>query len=71
MTRRRNRLRFRKDDPLRELHVAKKDRLNDDGAWDDELGDSTAIDFETGHDTDFDREEVRNRGGVVPPEALQ
>jgi len=71
MTRRRNRLRFRKDDPLRELHVAKKDRLNDDGVWDDELGDSTAINFETGSDADFDREEVRNRGGVVPPETLQ
>ncbi len=75
MTRRMNKLRFRKDDPLRELHVAKKDRLNDDGVWDDELGDITAIDFVTGSDTDFDRDAVRNdprnRGRVVPPEELQ
>ena len=69
MTRRMNKLRFRKDDPLRDLHVPKRDRLNDDGAWDDEL--STAIDFESGDDTDFDREEVRNRGGIVSSEELQ
>ena len=64
-----NRIRFRKDDPLRELHVPKKDRLDDDG----ETGadDSTALDDETGDDTDFDREEVRNRGGVVSLEDLQ
>ncbi len=70
-----NRLRFRKDDPLRDLHVPKKDRLNDDGVWDDELGDGTAVDFESGSDIDFDRDAVRNdplnRGRVVPPEELQ
>lgn len=65
-----NRLRFRKDDPLRDLHVPKRDRLNDDRG----MG-STALDQETGDDIDFDREEVRgdpsNRGRVVPPEELQ
>ncbi len=65
-------IRFRKDDPMRYLHVPKRDRLDDDG--DDEAGDgSTALDG--GDDTDFDRDEVRgdplNRGRVMPPEALQ
>ncbi|KKN08564.1 hypothetical protein LCGC14_1055410 [marine sediment metagenome] len=67
------RLRFREDDPLRYLHVPKKERLNDDGVPGVE-GD-TAFDDETGDDTDFDRDEVRNdpqnRGRVVPPEDLQ
>lgn len=75
------RLRFRKDDPMRELHVPKRDRLDDDGSglqvedgkWVED--DSTAIDRETGDDTDFDRDEVRgdpsNRGRVVAPEDLQ
>ncbi len=69
-TRRWNRFRFRKDDPLRDLHVPKKERLDDDGGVD-----STALDTETGDDTDFDRDAVRNdpvnRGRVVPPEDLQ
>ncbi len=64
------RLRFRKDDPQRYLHVPRKDRLDDDGPWDLQ-GDDTAQDDETGDDTDFDRDEVRNRGEVLPPEALQ
>lgn len=63
------RIRFRKDDPMRELHVPKKDRQSGDPASDEE--DSTAVDDETGDDTDFDRKNVRNRGGVVPPEMLQ
>jgi hypothetical protein len=65
-----NRFRFRKDDPLRDLHVPKKDRLSDDRGID-----STALDQETGDDIDFDRDEVRNdpryRGRVVRPEDLQ
>ncbi len=65
-----NRLRFRKDDPLRDLHVPKWDRLNDDRGMD-----STALDQKTGDDIDFDRDAVRNdprnRGRVVPPEELQ
>lgn len=76
------RLRFRKDDPMRELHVPKRDRLDDDGdpgvqvdhgEWVED--DSTAIDRETGDDTNFDRDKVRgdpsNRGRVVSPEDLQ
>ncbi len=65
-----NRFRFRKDDPLRDLHVPKKDRLDDDGG-----AASTALDGATGDDTDFNRDEVRNdpryRGRVVRPEDLQ
>ncbi len=64
------RIRFRKDDPMRYLHVPKRDRLDRDVG-----NDSTAVDGETGNDTDFDRDEVRgdpqNRGRVVPPEDLQ
>lgn len=66
MARLTSRLRFRKDDPLRDLHVPRKDRLDDDGGTD-----SDAFDTESGYDDDFDRDEVRNRGDVVPPEALQ
>ena len=60
MTRLINRLLFRKDDPLRELRVPRKDRLVEDEilGW---------------GNTDFavDRDEVRNRGGVVGPEDLE
>lgn len=66
MTRIRNRLRFAKDDPLRDLHVPRKDRLADDGGRG-----SDARDDQTGDDTDFDRDEVRKRGGIVPPEFLR
>lgn len=66
MTRLRNRMRFAKDDPLRDLHVPKKDRLDEDGGRG-----SDALDDRTGDDTDFDRDEVRSRGGVVPPELLK
>lgn len=60
------RFRFRKDDPLRYLHVPKKDRLDtDEGDFSD------ATDEVTGEADDFDREEVRDRGGVVSAEDLQ
>lgn len=59
--------RFRKDDPLRYLHVPKGERLDEDG------GDySDAVDEVTGEaDDDFDRDAVRARGRVFAPEDLQ
>ena len=62
-----NRLKFLKGDPLRDLHVPRRKRFDDDGFDDD----SDAMDDSTGDDADFDREEVRNRGGVVSEEWLQ
>lgn len=69
-----NRLRFLKGDPLRDLHVPRRKRLSDDGAQGRHLendSDSNALDEATGDDTDFDRDEVRERGGVVSEEWLQ
>ena len=63
-----NRLRFLKGDPLRDLHVSKRKRFDSDGQHD---SDSNALDENTGDDTDFDREEVRNRGEIVSEEWLQ
>ena len=69
-----NRLKFLKGDPLRHLHVPKRKRLDDDGPQGQHLedeADSNAFDEATGDDTDFDREEVRNRGNIVSEEWLQ
>jgi len=52
-----NRIRFRKDDPLRYLHVPKKKRgVQDVGSQ------STALDVHSGADiVSIDREEIRNQ----------
>lgn len=64
----RNRMKFAKDDPLRYLHVPKSERLDDDGVAGD---DHDAVDEIThDRDRDFDRDEVRSRGGVVSQEDL-
>lgn len=55
-------LRYRKDDPLRYLHVPRKDRLSDDGG--------PASDASTDQE-DFDRDEVRQNTEVVAEEDLQ
>lgn len=61
-----NRMRFPKDDPLRDLHVPKRQRLDDDGGRG-----SDALDDQTGDDADFDRDAVRANTTVIPPELLQ
>lgn len=58
--------RFPKDDPLHDLHVPKRQRLDTD-----EGPESDAIDVETGADDSFNREQVRNRGNVVDESDLQ
>lgn len=60
------RFRFRKDDPLRYLHVPRRKRLDTDGG-----PDSDALDGDTGADDDIDREDVRDRGGVVSERDLE
>lgn len=63
----RNRVLFSKNDPLRDLHVPKKERLDEDGG-----PGSTARDFpDIDADDDFDRDLVRANMEVVPPEDLQ
>ncbi len=67
MTRLINRLLFRKDDPLRELRVPRRDRLvNDIGPL------STASGPQTGNGAaiDFERDEVINRLRVESEEDL-
>ena len=69
-----NRLKFLKRDPLRHLHVPKRKRLDDDGPLGlhlEDESDSNALDEATGDDTDFDRDEVRERGGIISEEWLQ
>lgn len=59
-----NRIRYRKDDPLRYLHVPRRKRKDDDEGRGTDARDD-------GDDADFDRDEVRNRGGVVGEAELQ
>lgn len=63
------RLRFRKDDPLRYLHVPAAERLAEDPAD----GSDDATDPVTGEagTEELDRDTVRRRGGVAPPEQLR
>ena len=63
MTRLVNQLRFRKDDPRRDLHVPKAERLTADG--------DTLSDASTDPDLDFDRDEVRRDMRVVSEGELQ
>lgn len=59
--------RYRKDDPLRYLHVPKSDRLDEDP----HDGSDDATDPVTGETDPFDRDEVRKRGDVVGGEMLR
>jgi hypothetical protein len=66
MSRNIGRLRYRKDDPLRYLHVPAGERQDtDDGDFSD------ATDEITGEPDDFDRDAVRARTRVAPEEDLQ
>lgn len=59
-----NRIRFPEDDPLRYLHAPRRQRLSDDeGDFSDATDEITP--------DDFDRDAVRNRGGVVSEADLQ
>lgn len=60
-----NRARFRKGDPLRDLHVARSKRLDHD-----EPGDPHTLSDALGPE-DFDRDKVRANDSVVPEEELQ
>lgn len=63
MSRISGRLRFRKDDPLRDLHVPKRQRLDNDP----HDGSDDGTDPGTGEagTADIDRDDVRERGDVV------
>ena len=60
-----NRARFRKGDPLRDLHVARSKRLDDD-----EPGDPRSYSDALGPER-FDRDKVRANDAIVPEEELQ
>lgn len=61
-----NKLMFKKNDPLRDLHVPKKQRKDEDeGPFSDATDELGIV------DDAFDRDEVRNRGGVVSEDDLQ
>ena len=58
--------RFADDDPLKGLHVPRRNRLIDDTGKD-----STAMDKVTGDDADFDRQAVRAKREVISEAQLQ